>query len=134
MYYAINGQRQGPIAPVEFERLVSTGVITDQTLVWKDGMADWKPYGEVKASLPPTLPAGAAASASGSFTTGPSGTAEETAVCAVSGKTFPKREMIQYEGKWAPSIATNFFSASGKVWRRSKRCATRASGSVLSRS
>lgn len=97
MYYAINGQRQGPIAPVEFERLVSTGVITDQTLVWKEGMSDWKPYGDVKAVLPPTLPTDAAG---GSFTTGASGTAEETAVCAVSGKTFPKREMIQYEGKW----------------------------------
>jgi uncharacterized RDD family membrane protein YckC len=100
MYYAINGQRQGPIAQVEFERLVSTGVITDQTLVWKEGMADWKPYGEVKAVMPPTVPTDAAAAGTGSFTTGPSGMAEETAVCAVSGKTFPKREMIQYEGKW----------------------------------
>jgi uncharacterized RDD family membrane protein YckC len=86
-YYANNGQRQGPIAQVEFERLVSSSVITDQTLVWKEGMPSWKPYAEVKVSLPPVLPAGAEVG-------------EDSAVCAVSGKVFPKREMIQYEGRW----------------------------------
>lgn len=88
-YYSINGQRQGPVAQTEFERLVSTSVITDQTLVWKEGMADWKPYAAVKPA--PVLTGSVAGS--GSLT-------DDTAVCVVSGKIFPKREMIQYEGKW----------------------------------
>jgi uncharacterized RDD family membrane protein YckC len=96
-YYANNGQRQGPIAQVELERLVSTSVITDQTLVWKEGMAEWKPYADVKTSLPPAF---TTASEAGAFTAGAANTGEETAICAVSGKAFPKREMIQYEGKW----------------------------------
>jgi uncharacterized RDD family membrane protein YckC len=94
-YYAINSQRQGPVAYSEIERLVSTGVITDQTLVWKEGMADWKPYSAVKAGLPPQIPqTGAVGGAGGGAF------AEDTAVCVVSGKAFPKREMIQYEGRW----------------------------------
>ncbi|MGC4071293.1 MAG: RDD family protein [Nibricoccus sp.] len=90
-YYAINGQRQGPVAQSEFEKLVSTGVITDQTLVWQEGMPEWKPYSTVKPAQP--VPVGVAAADAGA-------TNDETAVCVVSGKTFPKREMIQYEGKW----------------------------------
>jgi uncharacterized RDD family membrane protein YckC len=96
-YYAINGQRQGPVAQSEFEKLVSTGVITEQTLVWKDGMPDWKPYSMVKATLPPPISGavpGATPASAGS------GLTDDTAVCVVSGKVFPKREMIQYEGRW----------------------------------
>jgi uncharacterized RDD family membrane protein YckC len=96
-YYAINGQRQGPVAQSEFEKLVSTGVITEQTLVWKEGMGEWKPYASVRGgSRPPVTGAvqgGSAAQVVGAQT-------EDTAVCVVSGKIFPKREMIQYEGKW----------------------------------
>jgi len=94
-YYAINGQRQGPVAQAEIERLVSTGVITDQTLVWKEGMADWKPYSAVRVTLPPQVPGAGAAAGEGAGVP-----PEETAICVVSGKAFPKREMIQYEGKW----------------------------------
>ncbi len=82
-YYAINGQRQGPVQQQELERLVSTGVITEQTLIWREGMTDWKSYGDVRSS---GLLSG--------------GSTEDTAVCAVSGKLFPKREMIQFEGQW----------------------------------
>jgi len=94
-YYAINGQRQGPIAPSEFEKLVSTGVITEQTLVWKEGMGDWKPYSTVKVTLPTPVSGGVSGSipAAGALS-------DDTAVCVVSGKSFPKREMIQYEGRW----------------------------------
>jgi uncharacterized RDD family membrane protein YckC len=94
-YYAINGQRQGPVAQSEFEKLVSTGVITEQTLVWKEGMGEWKAYSAVRTTLPPPL----AATVPGEAPLG-GVPAEDTAVCVVSGKSFPKREMIQYEGKW----------------------------------
>jgi len=80
-YYANGGQRQGPVTQADFEKLVADGVIKSDTLVWAQGMADWLPYAQVAS--------GAGAPAQG-----------DTAVCAASGKTYPKREMIQYEGKW----------------------------------
>jgi uncharacterized RDD family membrane protein YckC len=80
-YYAINSQRQGPVSQAEFEKLVADGVIKPETLVWQQGMAEWKPYGAIAGSVP---------TAGG----------EETEICAVSGKRYPKREMIQYEGRW----------------------------------
>ncbi|MDX2186140.1 MAG: RDD family protein [Opitutaceae bacterium] len=82
-YYASNGGRQGPVSDEELAQLVATSVVTDQTLVWKQGMGTWQPYGEVKPAV------GAAPSAAG-----------DTAVCAMSGKTYPKSEMIEHEGRW----------------------------------
>jgi uncharacterized RDD family membrane protein YckC len=83
-YYAVNNQRQGPIAQAELAQLAASGAIKPDTLVWRQGMAEWQPYASVAASLPAAVP----------------GTGDDTEVCAVSGKRYPKREMIQYEGKW----------------------------------
>ncbi|MDO8544319.1 MAG: RDD family protein [Opitutaceae bacterium] len=88
-YYAVNNERQGPVPDAEFESLVATGVIKGDTLVWNAGMSEWKPYAQVAAS-------GAAATA----TAVTPGTGDEMEVCAVSGKRYPRREMINFEGKW----------------------------------
>ena len=86
-YYAINGERLGPVAQAEFEKLVTDGVVKADTLVWQQGMAEWQPYARVAG--------GTAAGAA------PAGGADDgTEVCAVSGKRYPRREMINYEGKW----------------------------------
>lgn len=82
-YYAINGQRLGPVSQAEFEQLASAGTITAATLVWRDGMADWRPYAEA-------VPAAAEGRSS----------EDDSAVCAVSGRRYPKREMVEYQGQW----------------------------------
>ena len=82
-YYANGGQRQGPISQADFDQLVRSGQIKGSTLVWQQGMPNWVPY--------ETLSGGAASAA---------GADPDTEVCAVSGKRYPRREMIQYEGKW----------------------------------
>jgi uncharacterized RDD family membrane protein YckC len=82
-YYAIQDQRHGPLAQAEFDQLVSNGTITADTLVWRQGMANWQPYSQIGG-----VAAGVAVADDG------------TAVCAVSGKRYPTREMIQYEGRW----------------------------------
>ncbi len=79
-YYSNKGQRLGPVSQAEFDQLVHDRVITADTLVWRDGMPDWRPYS--------TVSAGSAESAS------------DTEICAVSGKRYPRREMVQYEGRW----------------------------------
>src|SRR4051812_10526792 len=52
-HYAIDRERRGPVSEEEFQRLVGRGVITPETLVWRDGMADWAPFGAGVANLPP---------------------------------------------------------------------------------
>jgi uncharacterized RDD family membrane protein YckC len=81
-YYASSGNRLGPIEEAEFRDLVSAGTISANTEVWHEGMPGWQSWATVRDS---------AGGGAGN---------DETAVCAVSGKRFPKREMIQYQGKW----------------------------------
>lgn len=50
-YYVLNGQRLGPIADDVFREHVQTGVIKADTLVWREGMAEWQPYGAVSSPL-----------------------------------------------------------------------------------
>jgi uncharacterized RDD family membrane protein YckC len=81
-YYSNDGQRKGPVSQADFDQRVAQGEITAATLVWRSGMAQWQAYGSVSGAPP--------AGAGG----------EETAVCAFSGKTYPKSQMVQYEGQW----------------------------------
>ena len=41
-HYSIDGARGGPVTDEEFEELISSGIITRSTLVWREGMEDWK--------------------------------------------------------------------------------------------
>lgn len=58
-YYAIGSERQGPITEAELDRLAAQGELRPDTLVWRDGMVDWKPLAEVRptatTSQPPLL-------------------------------------------------------------------------------
>lgn len=61
-YVALDGVATGPIDEAELARLAMEGRINSQSLVWMQGMAAWKPAGEVAevlrviASTPPPLP------------------------------------------------------------------------------
>jgi uncharacterized membrane protein YjgN (DUF898 family) len=57
-YYAVNGQQFGPIDAAEFSRKVAEGIITANTLVWREGMVDWRPWREVAGDVGNGLPAG----------------------------------------------------------------------------
>jgi len=68
-YYAVGSQQQGPVTEDQLHALAKDGVVTGDTLVWRDGMANWQPYRTVggPATVPATAPATAppAASATG---------------------------------------------------------------------
>src|SRR5690606_33188016 len=51
-YYAIDGQRQGPVSEHEFARLVAAGTITGDTLVWRQGLEEWAPWSTLADSHP----------------------------------------------------------------------------------
>lgn len=59
-YYADSGQQIGPYSEHEILALLEHGKITPQTAVWKNGMSDWLPAGEVSEfagkSPPPPPP------------------------------------------------------------------------------
>ena len=40
-YYALNGGQQGPVTREQLEQLLTGGTCPWDTLVWRDGMADW---------------------------------------------------------------------------------------------
>lgn len=63
-YYASAGQQAGPVSEPELEQLVRNGVVREDTLVWREGMPGWQPYGTargaaiaVEPGLPPAAPA-----------------------------------------------------------------------------
>jgi hypothetical protein len=51
-YYAESGQQRGPVDESGFADLVRNGKVRDDTLVWREGMAQWQPFGVVRARVP----------------------------------------------------------------------------------
>jgi hypothetical protein len=47
-YYAIGNERHGPVDDAALDRLIATGVVTPDTLVWRAGMADWQPLAQAR--------------------------------------------------------------------------------------
>jgi hypothetical protein len=46
-FYARNDERQGPVSAETIRHLLQAGTISGQTLVWRQGMADWLALGQV---------------------------------------------------------------------------------------
>lgn len=46
-HVVLNGQQAGPFDVLKFPNLIEAGQVTPQTLVWKPGMANWTPAGQV---------------------------------------------------------------------------------------
>ena len=91
-YYAENNERRGPIDDAAFQGLVANGTVRPDTLVWQEGMADWKPYGQVAgvagvpAGAPPPPPA---------FVPAGSG----ATVCSQCGRQFAPDELVTLGGR-----------------------------------
>ena len=55
-YYAINGQRQGPVPFDHLRHLAATRQLSATDLVWSEGMADWQPAHTITGLGPPPPP------------------------------------------------------------------------------
>lgn len=51
-YYANAGEQLGPIEDQAFHDMVRTGAITPDTPVWREGMPNWMPYGQISGRKP----------------------------------------------------------------------------------
>jgi len=77
-YYQQEGQQRGPVNDEELENLARSGTVRPETMVWREGMANWTSYSQAK---------GGTASPSGAV------------VCSECGRPFPPSEVIQYDGR-----------------------------------
>lgn len=59
-YYALNGQRLGPVDEAAMRALLANGTVNIDTLVWTQGMTNWVKLGQstlaAGLSLPPAVP------------------------------------------------------------------------------
>ena len=53
-YFGENGQQIGPLDEPAFQQAIQQGRVTRQTLVWREGMAQWVPF----AAVPELFPGG----------------------------------------------------------------------------
>lgn len=63
-FYSSNGQKHGPVSSAVLKQKASSGELTVNDLVWREGMAEWAPATKVRglfpesivAASPPALP------------------------------------------------------------------------------
>ncbi|MGI9433667.1 MAG: SPFH domain-containing protein, partial [Geminicoccaceae bacterium] len=61
-HVAVNGKAEGPLGADRLAAMITSGELRRETLVWCQGMDDWKPAGQVPdlaghlAAMPPPLP------------------------------------------------------------------------------
>jgi uncharacterized RDD family membrane protein YckC len=91
-YYANAGQQVGPLDEAQLEALRSSGQINDETLVWREGMANWQAYREARqvgGKGPSAQPSGAGVSVAAASDT-------HEAVCSECGRIFPIENTIKF--------------------------------------
>jgi len=93
-YYAEGGAQNGPVAEEEFAELVRVGKVRADSLVWREGMANWQPYSTVAEPSPGAPPPVLSSPPS----TAPISTSE--VVCHECGTVVAKENAIQYGSIW----------------------------------
>lgn len=91
-YYAANDERRGPVPASEIASLVTAGKISRQTLVWKQGMAEWKTAGDA-----------------GLFTEANTPPDSTSLTCIITGRTFPASQMLKTEHGWVSAEGKNTY-------------------------
>jgi uncharacterized RDD family membrane protein YckC len=82
-YYADSGRQVGPVEDAQLDELARSGAVRDDTLVWREGMANWQPHSAVRGPAKPIpIPAAAVPMAS------------ETRFCSECGRPYPAHEMV----------------------------------------
>ncbi|HTB14212.1 MAG TPA: RDD family protein [Bryobacteraceae bacterium] len=82
-YYADAGRQVGPVEDAQLDELVRSGAVRDDTLVWREGMANWQPHSAVRGPAKPIpIPAAAVPIAA------------ETRFCSECGRPYPAHEMV----------------------------------------
>ena len=81
-YYAENQRRIGPLDDDSFRRLVKDGKIVNNTLVWREGMTDWREFGLAALGDPAA------------------GLPEWGGACVQCGRVYSKMDLINFDDQW----------------------------------
>ena len=81
-YYVINGQQAGPATDAQLDELLRSGKISPDTLVWREGMANWQSLALVSTVAQPNY------------------VRQDLVTCAECGGVFPPDEAIFLNGTW----------------------------------
>ena len=57
VYVVVNGAQEGPLSEEQLRERIAAGAVGPGSLAWRDGMADWRPLGEVEPGLFPAAAA-----------------------------------------------------------------------------
>ncbi len=87
-YYAVGQEQKGPITEAQLQALAKDGAITGETLVWREGLADWQPYRAVSGGAAAPAPAIGAAAPTGGM------------LCAECGKGFAPDEVVRFGDRY----------------------------------
>lgn len=82
-----NNNRVGPVKQESFEALVAQGELGSETLVWYEGIGDWKPYHEITGASPSSSAVALAASDS-----------EDLSACSECGNVIPTSHLLKIRG------------------------------------
>jgi len=95
-FYAEGGRQVGPVEESVLDDLLRQGVVRDDTLVWREGMAAWQKHAAVRGgsgnatAVPPPPPATASATGSAPVP------ASDSRYCAECGRPFPASQLTSY--------------------------------------
>lgn len=91
-YYVENGQQAGPVDDAQLDVLLASGRVNSETLIWREGMANWEQYAKVRPLSPPATSAFNPVPTAGiSAVIG-----GDNAACSECGRTFATQDMIRY--------------------------------------
>jgi uncharacterized RDD family membrane protein YckC len=98
-FYAEGGRQMGPVEESELDRLITAGVVRDDTLVWHEGMAGWQPHAAIRGSTAPPISGVPPISTTPPISTAPPVSAAPTIPVARPFATF------RYAGFWIRVLA-----------------------------
>lgn len=97
-FYVDAGQQAGPVTDEQLDELVRNGKVRADTLVWRDGLANWQAYSQARPEgVQPPGPPPLARVAPLPPGTAPTG---NEVVCAECHQVFQRADTIQYGNAW----------------------------------
>lgn len=112
-FYAHEGRQTGPVSEADLVELSRSGTVTGDTLVWRQGMADWQPYRAASAGF--ETPLRYCNSCGNRFPMSDLAVFGESAICAAckpayvqrlaQGMTSTAATQFEYAGFWIRFVA-----------------------------
>ncbi len=81
-FYVESQQQRGPVSDEDIQRMHSQGVIQPDTLIWREGQANWLPFRSVFAAGTPPI--------------SPTVLNPGQVACSQCGRAFPESDVIRY--------------------------------------